>query len=123
MILTDYEMVFPMTGDVLVDNETIVMPDGDYNDADVVESLAKDVDRSEWDYMEAMRDLANYKSTVENHDASTIGELVERAERYRGCLVGDIAKLLVVTIALSRAWDIPCSDIQLAIDRYAGLAS
>jgi hypothetical protein len=123
MVLTDYEIVFPMTGDVLVDNETIVMPDGDYNDADVIESLAKDVDRSEWDYMEAMRDLANYKSTVENHDAGTIGELVERAERYRGCLVGDIAKLLVVTIALSRAWDITCSDIQLAIDRYAGLAS
>ena len=122
MVLTDYEMVFPMVGTAF-DDGTVITPKGDYNDADVIESLAEDVNKAEWDYMNAMEDLKNYKRNVENHDAGTIGELVERVEGYRSVLVNDVAELLVVTTLFSRAWDITCSEIQLAIDRYAGLAS
>ena len=122
MILTDYEIVFPMVG-MVFDDGTVITPDGYYNDADVIESLAKEVDMEERDYMNAMQDLENYKRTVENQDAGMIGELVKRIERYRSVLVSDVAELMVVTILFSRSWDIPCSDIQLAIDKYAGLAS
>ena len=122
MILTDYEMVFPHCGEVGEDG-TVLTPEWAVCDVDLVDALADEVLRADWECASTMRDLADYRRHVENQDMGTVGELVMRAERYRSALARSIAELLMSAIAIARLRDITCSDIQLAIDKHAGLAS
>jgi hypothetical protein len=121
MVLTDYEVVFPHCSDVDEDGTAIFTPNGTVRDADYINALADDVLCADRDYGNVMRDLADYRCCVENQDESTVGELVSRVEKYRGALVDSITALLVSIKALARSRDITCGDIQLAVDKYAGL--